>query len=126
MNFNSQYLTYVEYKQLGGKLDEVPFNVLELRARKKVDEMSQSRLKNLPTQIAEVKVCMYQLVEAINKNNTKKSKNIMSESTDGYSVSYGETETTEEIKQYYNIIKDYLSTCQLEDGTPYLYCGVMQ
>lgn len=125
MNFNEQYLSYAEYRQLGGNLDEMPFNILELRARRKVDERTLGRLKNLPSQITEVKTCIYQLIRTMNTNDSIKSKNISSESTDGYSVSYGTTESTEENKQYNDIIRDYLLTCQLEDGTPYLYCGVV-
>lgn len=125
MNFNEQYLTYGEYKQLGGNLDEMPFNLLELRARKKVDERTLGRLKNLTSQITEVKTCIYQLIESMQAHEKQKSKNVSSESTDGYSVSYGTSTSTEENKQYDDIIRDYLLTCKLEDGTPYLYCGVI-
>jgi hypothetical protein len=124
MNFNEQYLSYAEYRQLGGSLDEMPFNVLELKARKKVDERTLGRLKDLPNQITEVKTCIYQLIESMQIHEKQKSKNISSESTDGYSVSYGTSTSTEENKQYDDIIRDYLLTCKLEDGTPYLYCGV--
>lgn len=124
MNFDTQYLRYAEYKQLGGSLDEMPFNVLELKARRKVDERTLGRLKNLKTQIAEVKACIYQLIEAMSTNEKKRADNISSENIDGYSVSYGTTSNIDEIKQYDDIIRDFLLTCQLEDGTPYLYCGV--
>lgn len=124
MNFNEQYLSYAEYRQLGGSLGEMPFNVLELRARRKVDERTLGRLKNLSSQITEVKTCIYQLIESMNRYDSQKAKNISSESTDGYSVSYGTTTSAGESKQYDDIIRDYLLTCQLEDGTPYLYCGV--
>ncbi len=125
MNFNEQYLSYAEYRQLGGSLDEMPFDVLELKARRKVDERTLGRLKNLPSQITEVKTCIYQLIESMQRYNSQKQKNISSESTDGYSVSYGTSTSTEENKQYDDIIRDYLLTCKLEDGTPYLYCGVV-
>ena len=118
MDFKPQYLTYPEYRQLGGKLEEVPFNLLELKARGKVDERTLGRLKNLPSQITEVKACIFRLVEIMNKSNA----NIQSESTDGYSVSYGNVETQK--KTIDDIIRDYLIGCKLEDGTPYLYCGV--
>ena len=124
MNFSEQYLTYGEYKQLGGNLDEMPFNVLELKARGKVDERTLGRLKNLPIQITEVKTCIYQLIESMDTNESRKAKNISSESTDGYNVNYGTSTSTEENKQYDDIIRDYLLTCKLEDGTAYLYCGV--
>lgn len=124
MDYNPQYLTYAEYKQLGGKLDEVPFNLLELRARKKVDDRTLGRLKNITNQITEVKACIFRLIEVMSNNDEKKVNNITSENTDGYSVSYGSVTSVEETKQYDDIIRDYLLTCQLEDGTPYLYCGV--
>jgi len=124
MNFNEQYLTYGEYRQLGGSLNEVPFNILELKARGKVDERTLGRLKNLSSQITEVKACIFRLIEVMNNNDTQKAKNIASENTDGYSVSYGTIDSTKETKQYDDIIRDYLLTCRLEDGTPYLYCGV--
>lgn len=124
MNFNTQYLTYAEYKQLGGSLDEVPFNLLELEARGKVDVRTLGRLKELPNQITEVKACIFRLIKVMDKNDTSKVQNITSENTDGYSVSYGTTSNADELKQYDDIIRDYLLTCRLEDGTPYLYCGV--
>lgn len=124
MDFSTQYLTYHEYLTFGGKLGEMPFNVLELRARRKVDERTLGRLKNLPSQITEVKTCIYRLIEVMNNNQTRQSQNITSENTDGYSVSYGQSTSIEETKQYDDIIRDYLLSCQLEDGTPYLYCGV--
>ena len=33
MEFKGQYLTYQEFKALGGTLDEMPFNLLEYNAR---------------------------------------------------------------------------------------------
>ena len=123
MHFHKHYLTDPEYRQLGGKLGEVPFNLLELKARKKVDERTLGRLKALDSQITEVKACIFRLIEVMN-NNDENSGNIRSENTDGYSVSYGTNTSTEEKKQYDDIIRDYLLTCQLEDRTPYLYCRV--
>ena len=109
---------------MGGSLDEVPFNVLELKARGKVDERTLGRLKELPSKITEVKACIFRLIEVMDKNDTRKAQNITSENTDGYSVSYGTTSNADELKQYDDIIRDYLLTCRLPNGTPYLYCGV--
>ena len=44
MEFEGQYLTYAEYRSLGGTLDITPFNLLEFEARRKVDIETQSRL----------------------------------------------------------------------------------
>ena len=44
MEFKNQYLTYLEYKNLGGTLGEMPFNLLEFKARKIIDERTLGRL----------------------------------------------------------------------------------
>ena len=122
MIFNGQYLTYAEYQSLGGTLDEVPFNILELKARGMIDERTLGRLQDLEEQRNEVKVCMFELINNMSTETT--SKNISSENIDGYSVSYS-TKTTQEQKLVYDdIIRSNLLMCKLEDGTPYLYCGV--
>ena len=48
MEFKGQYLSYNEYKALGGEtLDQMPFNLLEFEARRKIDSRTQNRLKNI-------------------------------------------------------------------------------
>jgi len=122
MIFDGQYLTYAEYQSLGGTLDEVPFNIMELTARKMLNERTHNRLKNLETQINEVKICMFELIDNI--PNVTTQKNVSSESIDGYSVNYAQKTTIEQQKLYDEIIRSNLMMCQLDDGTPYLYCGV--
>ena len=129
MEFNNQYLTYEEYQELGGTLDEAPFNILEMEARKNIDKYTFSRLQNLEQQINEVKVCIFKLIGLINTYNSydNQNKSISSENTDGYSISYsGATENVSKAKinEIKTIIKVYLAECHLEDGTPYLYVGV--
>lgn len=131
MDFTKHYLTYAEYKVLGGNLAETPFNLLELKAQKEIDKYTFGRLKNLQGQINEVKVCDYELINKFNNYiNAEKNQasGISSESTDGYSVSYG-TKSSDSVssmsKDIENCIKTYLAECKLEDGTPYLYCGVV-
>lgn len=129
MEISGQYLTYVEYKALGGTLDQTPFNVLEFEARQSIDKYTFGRLKELTTQNQEVKLCDYKLISTINSYNSQidLNKGIASEHTDGYSVSYATPSTalvqakTSDIE---NVIKEYLIDCKLEDGTPYLYRGV--
>ena len=62
MEFNNQYLTYEEYGSLGGTLDEMPFNILEFKCRKIIDNLTFNRLTNLETQIQEVKMCIYDMI----------------------------------------------------------------
>ena len=130
MEFSGQYLTYEEYKGLGGTLSQMSFNILEFEARKTIDKYTFGRLKQLENQIQEVKLCVYDLIKLNEcydvQINNPKSKGVASESTDGYSISYKDT-TKETIETRNNetldIISNYLSDCQLDDGTPYLYRG---
>lgn len=122
MEFSNQYLTYQEYVSLGGSIEEMPFNILEFKVRKKIDDATFNRLVDLKEQIQEVKMCIYDLITELNKSEEQSNKS--SESIDGYSVSYKTVDTTEQNKIYNKIIRDYLGESKLEDGTPYLYCGV--
>ena len=128
MEFNNQYLTYEEYKSLGGTLGEMPFNILELKARQIINERTQNRLKNIEGIPQEVKICVYDLIQIINKynnSNNSTSSNISSENIDGYSVSYKSgTELTEEQKKQYNDIMETDLYGVIVDNTPILYLGV--
>ena len=118
--FENQYLTYDEYHtDLKGSLTEDAFNLLEFEARAKIDDMTSGRLKDLDTQIDEVKLCIFKLISVLNENNTS----IKSESVDGYSITLMDTNTLEKAKE--TIIREYLSNSNLDDyyNTPYLYRG---
>lgn len=90
MEFSGQYLTYNEYKALGGNLDITPFNLLEYEARRIIDNRTLQRLKGIEIIPQEVKMCMFALINTINSyaNQGQTSKNISSESVGSYSVSY--------------------------------------
>lgn len=129
MEFNKHYLTYAEYKSLGGTLEETPFNILELEAQKSIDKYTTGKLKELDSQINEVKVCTFRLINLLNTYNSydNQNKSISSENTDGYSISYAqatENVSKAKINEIKSIIKTDLAECKLEDGTPYLYVGV--
>ena len=83
MEFDGQYLTYIEYKGLGGTLSEMPFNLLEYQARKEIDKYTFGRLQNLKTQNKEVKLCINALIPIIEGHNESTNKGISSESTNG-------------------------------------------
>lgn len=128
MEFTNQYLTYEEYKSLGGTLGEMPFNILELKARQIINERTQNRLKDVEQIPQEVKICVYDLIQIINKynnSNNSTSSNISSENTDGYSVTYKSgTELTEEQKKQYNDIMETDLYGVIIDNIPILYLGV--
>lgn len=128
MEFENQYLQYSEYIELGGTLTEMPFNILEFEARKKIDERTQRRLLNVSDIPQEVKMCMYKLINTLDVyNRTQEKGNISSESIDGYSVSYRDvSQTTTQSKniELDNIITTYLINTVV-NNTHILYLGVI-
>ena len=137
MEFNGQYLTYEEYRLLGGTLDLMPFNLLEFEARKKIDGRTQNRLQNTEVDNIPqaVKLCEYQMIKTINNyakslTSVSQSGNIASESIDGYSVTYAtntQAETVIEGKEteLKEIIEDYLMGV-VYNGEHLLYLGVKE
>lgn len=100
MEFSGQYLTYEEYRALGGTLTETPFNILEFEARKQIDLRTQNRLKNESEIPQEVKLCDFHLINKIeeySKTIDSSNNNIASETIDGYSISYGTASQISEI-----------------------------
>ena len=127
MEFNNQYLTYAEYKSLGGTLGEMPFNILELKARQIINERTQNRLKDVEKIPQEVKICVYDLINTMNKynlSNNSTSSNVSSENTDGYSVTYksGTEMTAEQKAQYEDIMLTDLYGV-IVNGEAILYLG---
>ena len=116
MEFSGQYLTYEEYKGLGGTLDLMPFNLLELEARNIIDLRTQNRLVNQEIPL-KVKVCEYNIIEKINSykqelDNINRTGNVSSENIDGYSVSY--TSSTQ-VKDIINSKRDELDDILMTD-----------
>ena len=102
MTFEGQYLSYAEYQSLGGSaIGLMPFNILEFEARKQIDLKTQKRLVGIDEIPSEVKLCVFHLIEAImnysNSISSASSSNgtIASENTDGYSVSYNQSNATQ-------------------------------
>ena len=113
MTFEGQYLTYSEYKALGGTLEETPFNLLEFEARKKIDERTLKRLQDIDSEDIpqEVKICEYKMINSM-ENYLKTSQsvsagsNIKSENIDGYSITYL---TSREIKEMLKVKNEELN-----------------
>lgn len=127
MEFEGQYLTYQEYQLLGGTLEEMPFNLLEFNARKKIDERTFGRLINKGQEYKEVKLCVYNMITTLNSYSSYDTQNkaISSESTDGYSISYGTPQksiTEAKNNELESTIDTYLSNLIVDD-VPVLYRG---
>lgn len=127
MEFEGQYLTYQEYKALGGTLDEMPFNLLEYNARKKIDERTFGRLVDKGQEYQEVKLCVYNMITTLNSYSSYGTQNkaISSESTDGYSISYGTPQksiTEAKNSELEDIMNSYLANIAI-GNVPTLYRG---
>jgi hypothetical protein len=134
MTFEGQYLTYAEYQDLGGSaIGDMPFNLLEFEARRKIDENTFNRLKDVEEIPQEVKLCEFNMINSINNytqsiNQSAGNGNIKSENTDGYSVSYGTaSEISDIVKSKDDELKDIIRTYLvgvIVDGEHIMYCGV--
>ena len=127
MEFKGQYLTYNEYRELGGNLDQTPFNLLEYNARKKIDERTFGRLVDKGQEYQEVKLCVYNMITTLNSYSSYDTQNkaISSESTDGYSISYGTPQkSVVEAKnsELEDIMNSYLANVVI-NNVPVLYRG---
>lgn len=104
MEFSGQYLTYDEYRLMGGTLDIMPFNLLELNARENIDRESMLRLKGKSVPV-EVKVCMNKIIETM-----------------AFDGAYKDVSTAEKEKLINGIIYNELVSVIFE-GEPLLYRG---
>lgn len=132
MEFSGQYLTYEEYKGLGGTLSEMPFKLLEFETRKRIDNRTQNRIKNMSSKPEEVKLCVNAMINTLEQyvidNSKGINKNVASESIDGYSVSYiTGSQVQEAIKskksELEDIMQTYLGDIRTSDNIPVLYLG---
>lgn len=127
MEFKGQYLTYQEYQLLGGTLEEMPFNLLEFDARKRIDKRTFERLVDKGQEYQDVKLCVFKLIpilQSYDKYNMR-DKSISSVNTDGYSESY-DTPKEETTKAKESEVDDLIET-ELNDvyvnGVWVLYRG---
>ena len=133
MEFSEQYLTYEEFMTLGGTISQMPFNLLEFEARKKIDNRTQNRIKYMNSKPEEIKLCVNAmintLVQYVVDSSKGINKNIASESIDGYSVSFiTGSQVQEAIKskksELEEIMQTYLGDIRTSDNIPVLYLGI--
>ena len=133
------YLTYVEYQEMGGTLDETAFNQLEFEARAKIDWWTFNRLQNEVEYTEAVKRCMFALIRLIKDKQDSmvtnaqagdgtKQAGITHQSNDGVSTSYNvisARSAVEMIKQDIQAtIKMYLQGVRNSLGQKVLYRGI--
>lgn len=131
MEFTNQYLEYDEYEELGGTLEEVPFNELEFECRRIIDSRTQNRLKNAEEIPQEVKLLENKMINTLQDyyiSLEKAQSGVSSENTDGYSVSYiSSNQISQLIEGKIDVLQDLVSTYLfgvIVNNEHLLYCGV--
>ena len=126
MEFKGQYLTYQEYKGLGGTLDLTPFNVLEFEARRRIDEPTHNRLVGCKDIPEEVKLCEFKIINNVLKAYEEiNSRGKNSETVGSYSVSYSDVQKVIEDKkaEINDLVTNNLYGV-IYNGEHLIYCGV--
>ena len=123
------YLTYDEYMEYGGALDQAAFENLEFKARKRIDFLTANRVRDHMAVISEaVKRCMFSLIgteNAVGIESQATRPNVTSFSTDGYSESYGNAISSGDAGKSMNDLAVSMLYGEVDDnGTPLLYRGV--
>jgi hypothetical protein len=131
MEFTNQYLNYEEYIELGGTLEEVPFNELEFECSRIIDSNTQNRLKNVNEIPKEVKMLEFKMIDDLQNYyiSLKEAQNgLQSENTDGYSVTYIPSSQIEQlVKGKKDVLEDLISNYLfgvIVNNEHLIYCGV--
>lgn len=134
------YLTYTEYQNMGGTLDETTFNDYEFEAEATINWYTFNRLKKDTTFPDEVKRCMYTLIRLIedkakamaldgtDESGSGMVAGIASQSNDGVSISYNTLSAKDMLDaskaQAEDCVKKYLQGVMNELGKKLLYRGL--
>ena len=142
MDMSPRYLTYDEYTDVGGTLDETEFNYLAYEAESYIDWYTFNRLHNTTEIPDAVKRCEVYLIKLIQERltalgisasdssgtSTDALKNILSRSNDGVSVSYNSLGAKDAISglssEIQQTIQRFLQGVTNELGRKLLYKGL--
>ena len=115
------YLTYMEYQTLGGTITDTAFSLLEFKARKEIDSLTQNRVQKMATIPEEIKRCVFELVGKLDLESQSGGGVLTSESSGSYSYSIDNANTKTSIS---DSIKTYLRWVKDDNGIYLLYAGV--
>lgn len=125
---HAHYLTYDEYKEMGGAEPQTKFIQLEFKARKRIDYLTDSRVKDMADIPEAVKLCMMSLITveaAVGVEAQVLNPVVTSYNTDGYSESYGKAMGAEDAAVSMNeTVRTLLYGETNDEGIPLLYRGV--
>ena len=135
------YLSYDDYQNMGGTLDETAFDDFEFEAESIIDWYTFNRLQNDTEYPERLKKCVYKLIkmaqtqqaalttgEGTGEDAVESTASIASRSNDGVSISYNVMST----KDVFDTLKDemggavqrYLNGVVNELGRKVLYRGL--
>jgi len=125
----AQYLTYAQYTAWGGTLGETAFVLAEIRARARIDAMTQGRVARMAAVPEQVQAAMMDCITVGQTYSAAAQAAVpvaASFTTDGYSETYGsvESRTAAIEKQLTASIETLLDGITDDDGVPLLYAGV--
>ena len=125
----AQYLTYAQYTAWGGTLGEAAFNLAEIKARARIDALTQGRVAYMQTVPEQVQVAMMEIIivdSTYSAAAQAAAPVVASFSTDGYSESYGsaESRTAAIEKQLTASILALLDGVMDDNGVPLTFAGV--
>lgn len=134
------YLTYQEYQNMGGSLNETTFNDYEFEAETTVDWYTFNRLHGETEYPEALKRCMYHLIQLLDlkaqamgngdqgEGQSNGGKVIASQSNDGVSISYNVIAASELASlakdEMGNSVKRYLNGVTNSLGQKLLYRGL--
>lgn len=135
------YLTYEEYQNMGGTLEETAFNDIEFEAETYIDWVTFNRLKNETEYPQALIKCVYHIIQLItnkqaalnispvNEGDTEAmSLGIASQSNDGVSVSYNVMSAKDILQgsetEIQQCIQRYLGNVTNSLGQKLLYRGL--
>ena len=120
------YLTYDDYKKIGGTLDETAFNRNIDRACAMIDNRTQSRLECFEEIPQIVKVVCADLIDYISTNTVEKTVTSKSQSAGGVSESESYAEkTAEDYSADLDRIFEPLAVVNTKNGISITYRGAM-
>lgn len=122
-----QYLTYEEYKEIGGLYDTTAFNRNIVRACGIIDQATFKRIEKMQEVPQQAKELCRDLVDYLVDNfNVSGQVSSVSQSVGGVSESKGFVvrSVEEKANDINDMIKDYLLLVNNDKGTPLLYRGV--
>lgn len=123
-----QYITYDEYKDIGGVLDIAAFERYSVRACSRIAQETHNRIDVMEVIPKEVKHLCRDVIEYMSNNlNQNKALSSTSQSQGGTSESevYVYVKPVEHEKYIDDMIYDYLSSVTDNTGTLLLYRGVL-